>query len=1207
MPEPRDTRTEPELVSATEPSGTGDTQGIPRAPTAPGGDLSFLSAPQGPDELGRLGHYRILEELGRGGMGLVLLAEDAKLRRPAALKVMLPRHAADAVAKERFLREARVAAQVKHDHIVTIYQVDEERAVPFIAMEFLQGMSLDAFLKAKGTPGISHVLRIGREIAEGLAAAHERGLVHRDVKPANVWLEAPHGRVKILDFGLARQQQEDAHLTGSGTVVGTPSYMSPEQARGERVDHRSDLFSLGGVLYTLCAGRPPFSGKTTMAVLTSLAIDQPPSVLQLNPVVAPALSELIDRLLSKRPDQRPASARAVAQALRALEKTPPTDPNQSQPVAVPVPMAVPVQEAADPWAGIDDDEATVKQSAPEAYVAAPQRRERLPLLIGLGLGALALIVGGILVMQFLNPRRAPTQPEEPEVTKADPKNKTGGTTKKADIIPPIKLGPPDLWPVDLPWPRHLPALAIVPFLPEDGKRRRQDWAKYLDRPLEEPNSIGMKMVLIPPGECRRGCPDGEEGSKAWEKPEHRVRLSYPCWVSAHEVTVGQFKQFVQSTSYKTSAERGVGASVYDEDAEEFVAHKELSWKNPGYPQDDSHPVTCVSWEDARAFCEWLSEKEKQNYRLPTGAEWEFCCRAGSGSAYYFIREVTPQQANVRPKEKGPELGTRPVGSYEPNALGLFDMHGNVHEWVWDEPLEYPRQRWSLLDPGVPCHSGSKAEYHGGWARSGPEEVRSAYRSEPQPLDFAYHGVGFRVLRELPPEVDLYFQPPLDPEWLKKTQALKGEEQVKEVVEELKRRNSKFGGQGIQPGMNPDGDVVSLLLTTDGLTDLMPLRALKGLTGLTIEPQQDGKSRLHDLSPLRGVRLAYLRLPNQYRLGDLRPLRRTPIQVLDIQFTAVGDLSPLRGMPLKDLTMHNNGVRDLSPLRGLPLEAIRFGGWSSPIHDLSPLKDCPLQSLNIGQCSVQDFSPLRGKPLKTFALEQMPKVDLSPLAGSGLEGFRCDNPEQYADFLRGLSKTLKAVNNRSAEEFFKDMDAGGPDRRAAAWVQKRGGKLTILVKDKSMLLEAGQMLPAEDFQVIAIDLGGVGGADDVSLANLAGLKRLRELNLAGAELTNAGIQSLPLYGELTRLSLHAPKLTDPIIGYLDGMGNLKELTLNEMALTDEGLARLARKPGLETVRLINTKVTPAGVKAFREAQPTCKLFVNDQAADEWVRKAGVKKE
>src|SRR5262249_14162119 len=158
-----------------------------------------------------------------GGMGQVLLAEDTQLLRPVALKVMLPHLAAHASARQRFLREARSAAAVKHYHIVTIYEVGEDRGTAFIAMEYLRGSSLEQYLPSKGTPPIAHVLRIGREIAEGLAAAHERGLIHRDIKPANIWLEAPDGRIKLLDFGLARPQAEDAQITGTGAVLGTPS------------------------------------------------------------------------------------------------------------------------------------------------------------------------------------------------------------------------------------------------------------------------------------------------------------------------------------------------------------------------------------------------------------------------------------------------------------------------------------------------------------------------------------------------------------------------------------------------------------------------------------------------------------------------------------------------------------------------------------------------------------------------------------------------------------------------------------------------------------------------------------------------------------------------------------------------------------------------------------------------------------------------
>jgi hypothetical protein len=282
--------------------------------------FEFLAPAERPDELGRLGHYRVLRVLGRGGMGIVFQAEDQQLGRPVALKVMKPALAALAANRGRFLREARAMAAVKSDHVVTVYQVGEGRDVPYLAMELLQGEPMDRWLERGGTPTAAELPRLGREMALGLAAAHERGLVHRDVKPANVWLEAPHGRVKLLDFGLARAAEEDTHLTATGAVVGTPAYMAPEQARGEKLDGRADLFSLGVVLYRLCTGRLPFQGDTTMAVLTSLAECTPTPVRELAPAVPPPLADLVMGLLRKNPDERPHGAKEVAAALEAVER-----------------------------------------------------------------------------------------------------------------------------------------------------------------------------------------------------------------------------------------------------------------------------------------------------------------------------------------------------------------------------------------------------------------------------------------------------------------------------------------------------------------------------------------------------------------------------------------------------------------------------------------------------------------------------------------------------------------------------------------------------------------------------------------------------------------------------------------------------------------------------------------------------------------------
>jgi predicted Ser/Thr protein kinase len=303
-------------------------------------DHGFLSPPERPDELGRLGAYRVLKLLGHGGMGAVYLAEDIQLERLVALKVMRPELAADPGARRRFLREAKAAAKLKDDHIVAIYHVGEHKRLPFLAMEYLRGESLEQWLRRGKSLTVGQLLRVARDITRGLAAAHAKGLIHRDIKPANLWLEAPNGRVKILDFGLARGDKDDMQLTRTGTILGTPSYMSPEQGRGEPADARSDLFSLGCVLYRLCTGRLPFSGPNLMATLMALATTDPVPVAQVNPQIPPELAKLAMRLLAKPREDRPASAQAVLQELQAIVQ----QNAQTPPPAVPAALAQTVFE-----------------------------------------------------------------------------------------------------------------------------------------------------------------------------------------------------------------------------------------------------------------------------------------------------------------------------------------------------------------------------------------------------------------------------------------------------------------------------------------------------------------------------------------------------------------------------------------------------------------------------------------------------------------------------------------------------------------------------------------------------------------------------------------------------------------------------------------------------------------------------------------------
>jgi serine/threonine protein kinase len=297
---------------------TGLSAPAPSAATAL--EFAFLAPPREAGELGWLAGYRIRKLIGSGGMGLVFLADDTQLERPVALKVIRPELSASPDAAARFAREARAAASIKHDHVVTIYQVGQAQGVAYLAMEYLQGVSLQRWLERGRTPSVDLVLRIGREISLGLSAAHRLGLVHRDVKPGNIWLESPAGRVKILDFGQARAEHEDVQITQSGAIMGTPAFMSPEQAEGEPVGAASDLFSLGCVLYRICSGRLPFEGKTILSVLSALASQTPRPPLDLRSDLPAELSALIMRLLEKSPLLRPGSAQEVADALRAIER-----------------------------------------------------------------------------------------------------------------------------------------------------------------------------------------------------------------------------------------------------------------------------------------------------------------------------------------------------------------------------------------------------------------------------------------------------------------------------------------------------------------------------------------------------------------------------------------------------------------------------------------------------------------------------------------------------------------------------------------------------------------------------------------------------------------------------------------------------------------------------------------------------------------------
>jgi tRNA A-37 threonylcarbamoyl transferase component Bud32 len=387
-------------TALSDQSDTSATDLAAASPVAPGELGGWLTPPDRPDDLGRLGRYRIVRVIRAGGMGIVLEGEDTTLKRRVAIKVMHPRLAADPTARARFLREAEAMARLDHEHVVPVFEAAEDPTakVAYLVMPFLLGEPLSDRLKREGRLRPAEVFRIGREVAEGLQAAHDHGLIHRDVKPSNIWLD-PRGKVKLLDFGLVRAGGEgDMSLSQSGQVVGTPAYMAPEQARGEQVDHRADLFALGCVLYRGATGAVPFGGSSSVATMYSVATATPVDPATVNPKLPAGLVGLIRRLLAKEPEGRPVSAAAVASELTELERA-------EADTAVPLAILAPV----DPWEVISAPTPT------ETIQPVPVRRRGWRSAASIAAAAI-LVAGGIAAAVYLiRPTRGTVvvQPADP--------------------------------------------------------------------------------------------------------------------------------------------------------------------------------------------------------------------------------------------------------------------------------------------------------------------------------------------------------------------------------------------------------------------------------------------------------------------------------------------------------------------------------------------------------------------------------------------------------------------------------------------------------------------------------------------------------------------------------------------------------------------------------------------------------------------------
>lgn len=651
-------------------------------PTSSTTEFPFLKAPLAPEDLGSLGPYRILNCVGRGGMGIVFRALDPKLQRVVAIKVLAPEIAIDPMARKRFEREARSAAAVSHPHCVVIHAVDETQNPPYLVMEFIQGKTLADKIATQGALSVKEILRIGAQIAEGLAAAHKQGLVHRDMKPTNVLLENGVERAKVADFGLAKTM-DDVGMTRTGELSGTPQFMSPEQASGGLVDHRTDLFSLGSILYAMCTGRPPFRADNSLATLKRICDDTPRPIERINPEIPGWLSAIVERLLAKSPADRFQTAAEVAVLLQ--------------------------QHLATAQAGTSIVRPTSQsQSRPTEN---PRQRWPWPVL---GLSLLA----GIGILAWPAPQRSRHDAARLPDGRGESQLSTAGGTQS-------KTGEK----VSKPWLAAAAANTTPARLAssKEGSRAGE---------VRDDNALELKLCWCPPGTFRMGSPPNEPDRGQNEGPVDAT-LSRGFWLGQFEVTQSQWHSIMGATIKEQRVDPSTGAG-------------------PDYP------MYLVSCAEAEEFCRKLTESERGarrlppgwDYRLPTEAQWEYACRAGTTTATAFGDQLSSVDANFAGEAPyngaaaGPFLNqTAPVGQYPPNAWGLYDLHGNVWEWCRDGTaglsfFDHVEPLTGGVDPLGPAAAPGRVIRGGSWRIPG-KDLRSAFRL-PRPRDFRYPDLGFRV-------------------------------------------------------------------------------------------------------------------------------------------------------------------------------------------------------------------------------------------------------------------------------------------------------------------------------------------------------------------------------------------------------------------------------------------------------------------------------
>jgi len=639
-----------------------------------------------------IGQYHIIKQIGEGGMATVYKAYQPNLDRYVAVKVLATDLADTKDFIARYEREGRIVARLRHRNILTIFDYGRQGDVFYLVMEYVSGGTL---VERLGWPqDLAYAVNIVSQVGDALAYAHRQGMIHRDVKPGNI-LMAGEDWPLLADFGLAKVLEDSLLLTASGACVGTPQYMSPEQAQGLTVDRRSDIYSLGIVLYEAVTGRPPFGADSPVAIILRRMNEPPTPPRTLRSDLPKEMEHIILKALAQSPADR---YQRMEEFLVDLQKAYPLPANGS-PVhwgnAQPGPKGQPV----------------VFRLAPMPVDTPRLPRRRSFPWIGVTVGIVLLSALVLILLLFMNSTTLWQSFGGAQDTASQISLTTG--TSPSTVAPSSTVTPTTL------------------RRPFDGTQDTAPATRTIE--LQVWQTDGAEMVFVPAGEFAMGSQElGDD-----ERPAHQVHLD-GFWIDRYEVTNTRFARFVTATGYQTDAERRGWGWVWKDSAWEKV--EEANWRHPRGPDSSiegklDHPVVLVSWSDAEAYCQWAGKD------LPSEAQWEKAARGTDDRRYAWGDEFDSVKANTNESGLG---DTTPVGSFSPQGnspYGASDMTGNVWEWVADwYASDYYSQAPSANPPG-PATGTYRVLRGGSWPF---DEVyaRTAFRYNVRP-DYTYDFAGFR--------------------------------------------------------------------------------------------------------------------------------------------------------------------------------------------------------------------------------------------------------------------------------------------------------------------------------------------------------------------------------------------------------------------------------------------------------------------------------